>query len=312
MTGMLKKAFSVMAASLLACFLASGTAGAGDKIAVLVSSSTPPFEETLAGFRDYLARQGIRVEYEVYRLDGDVAQADLAVQKIKQGKARAILALGSLGMQAAAQNAPEIPVVSCLVLRPDTIVKAPNATGVGLEFPLETQFGWLKTILPRAKTIGVIYNPGENKKRVEDAARAARRLGLSLDAVAVYTPQDIPSALTALSRRVDALWGLADALTLSPQMAKHILLFAFRNKIPFVGPSDAWVRAGALYALDWDYSDLGCQCGEMAAQVLRGTPAKAIHSSTPRKVLYSVNLKTAEQIKVTISEQLAEKARNVY
>jgi putative ABC transport system substrate-binding protein len=183
---------------------------------------------------------------------------------------------------------------------------------VGLEFPLETQFRWLKTILPKTKTIGVIYNPIENKKRIEDAARIARRLGLNLEAVEVYTAQDIPSALATLSKRADVFWGLADSVVLSPQMAKHILLFAFRNKIPFIGPSDAWVRAGALYALDWDYRDLGFQCGEMALQVLQGKKPKEIPRATPRKVLYSVNLKTAEQIKVTIPEEIANKARDTY
>jgi putative ABC transport system substrate-binding protein len=287
-------------------------ADAGERIAVLVSSSAPPFEETLAGFRSYLAKQGIKADYEVYHLANDPVQAEQAVQKIKKSGARVIFTLGSVGTEAAAGKAPDIPSVSCLVLRPDSLAKAPNATGVGLEFPLETQFRFLKTILPRAKTIGVLYNPAENKKRVEDAARIARRLDLDLEALEVYTVQDIPSALATLSKNADVLWGLPDTVALSPQMAKHILLFAFRNKIPFIGPSDAWVRAGALYALDWDYHDLGSQCGEMVLQVLQGKSPKEIPRTTPRKMQYSVNLKTAEQIKVTISEEIANKARDTY
>ncbi len=287
-------------------------ADAGERIAVLVSSSAQPFEETLSGFRAYLVKQGIQADYDIYHLDGSAAQSDQALQMIKKSGARVIFTLGSVAAEAAAGKAPHIPAVSCLVLRNDSLASAPNATGVGLEFPLESQFRWLKTILPKAKTIGVIYNPNENKKRIEDASRIARRLGLNLDAVEVYTAQDIPSALATLSKKADVFWGLADTVVLSPQMAKHILLFAFRNKIPFIGPSDAWVRAGALYALDWDYRDLGFQCGEMALQVLQGKKPKEIPRATPRKVLYSVNLKTAEQIKVTIPEEIADKARDIY
>jgi len=287
-------------------------AAAGDKIAVLVSSSEPPYEEALAGFQAYLAKQGIKEDYEVYRLASDAGKVEQAIRMIKKSGVQIIFTLGSLGTEAAVKKIPEIPVVACLVLRTDDLAKAPNATGVGLEFPLEIQFSWLKTILPEAKTIGVIYNPEENKKRVEHAARIARRLGLRLEALEVYTAQDIPSALTTLSKRADVLWGLPDTLTLSAQMAKHILLFAFRNKIPIIGPSDAWVKAGALYSLDWDYRDLGIQCGIMARRILQDTPLSEITPATPRKVLYSINLKTAEQMKITIPEEIKQKARNIY
>lgn len=287
-------------------------AEAGERIAVLVGSSEPPFEEALAGFQGYLAKQGIEAEYETYRFSGDASQAEQAVQKIKKSGARLIFTLGSVGTEAAIKKAPELPVVACLILRPDIIRSAPNATGVGLEFPLEVQFSWLQAMLPDAETVGVIYNPDENGKRVEAAARIARGLGLSLVAQEVRTPQDIPSALNTLSKSVDVLWGLADNLVLSPQVAKHVLLFSFRNSIPFIGPSSAWVKAGALYSLDWDYRDLGVQCGEMALQILQGTPPGAIPPVAPRKVLYSINLKTAQQIKITISEPMAKKARNIY
>jgi putative ABC transport system substrate-binding protein len=292
------------------CLPASGGA-AGERIAVLVGSSEPPFEETLTGFQGYLAKQGIEAEFDVYHLAGDASQAEQAIQKIKKSGARMIFTLGSVGMEAV-KKAPEIPVIACLVLRPDAIRSAPNATGVGLEFPLEVQFRWIQTMLPGAKTIGVIYSPDENKKRVDAAERIARSMGMDLEAEEVHSPQDIPAALNNLSRSADVVWGLADNLVLSPQIAKHILLFSFRNSIPFIGPSAAWVKAGALYSLDWDYADMGAQCGEMAIKVLRGVPPGDIPPATPRKVLYSVNLKTARQIKITISEQLAKKALNIY
>ena len=304
-------ALVVMIVTLGACTPVYG-ADTGERIAILVSSAGLPFEEALSGFRGYLAKRGIEADYDVYRLPGDGPMAEQAVQKIKKNGARLIFTLGSAGAEAASRIAPDIPVVACLVLRSDNLARAPNATGVGLEFPMQTQFRWLQTILPKAKTIGVIYNPDENKKRVEDAARIAHRLGLRLEAFEVQTPRDVPSALTALSKRADVLWGLADTLTLSPELAKYMLLFAFRNSIPFIGPSDAWVRAGALYSLEWDYQDLGVQCGEMALRILQGTPASAIPPATPRKVLYTVNLKTAQQMKIAIPEQITKRARTTY
>jgi len=283
-----------------------------ERIAVLVSSSEPPFEETLAGFRTSLEKQGLSVELEIHRLSRDPTQTAAAIAGIGKNGARLIFAMGSLGTDAAVRSITHIPLVSCLILRTDRLASTPNATGVGLEFPLKVQFERLKAILPQVKTIGVIYNPEENGARVEEAARIAERMGLELEAIEVDSPRDIPSALTALSKRVDALWGLADTMTLSPQLAKYILLFAFRNSIPFVGPSEAWTKAGALYSLDWDYQDLGAQCGEMAARILRGAPISSIPPASPRKVYYSLNLKTSQQIKVDIPEDAVKKARRIY
>jgi putative ABC transport system substrate-binding protein len=301
------------AIALLGVFLPfANHAVAGDTIAIMVGASDPPFEEALAGIQGYLAKQGIAVQYNIYRVEGNIDHIARAVQEIKKNKARLIITLGSLATEMVIRNISNIPVVYGLVLRPEIFARAPNATGVMLEFPVETQFNWLKTVLPDVKNIGVIYNPSENRKRVEHAARIADRIGLHLEAFEVYAPQDIPSALTALSKNVDVLWGIADTLTLSPQLAKHLLLFAFRNKIPFIGPSDTWVKAGALYALDWDYRDLGAQCGLMALTILQGTPPGKIPPAIPRKVLYSINLNTAEQMKIVIPDDIVQKARNRY
>jgi putative ABC transport system substrate-binding protein len=285
---------------------------AAERIAVLVSSSEPPFEETLAGFQKYLAKQGIDAEYKVYRLAGETSLAEQAIENIKKSGVRVIFTLGSVGTEAAVKIGSDIPVVACLVLRSDTIRSAPDATGVVLEFPFEVQFRWIQTMLPDAKTVGVIYNPDENGKRVEAAAQVARERGLRLEAREVHTLRDIPDALDSLSRSADVLWGLADNVVLSPRIAKHILLFSFRNSIPFIGPSAAWVKAGALYSLNWDYTDMGSQCGEIAFKVLRGMTAGDIPPATPRKILYSLNLKTAQQLKITIAEEIARKAANVY
>ena len=103
-----------------------------------------------------------------------------------------------------------------------------------------------------------------------------------------------------------------DSLTLSPAIGKNVLLFSFRNNIPYIGPSATWVKAGALYSLDWDYEDLGAQCGEMAQKVLGGTAPAAIPAVSPRRVLYTLNLFTARQMKITLSGELVRGARQTY
>ena len=309
-----KKAFIATSIILVftALLVAGGTAVAGEKIALLISSNDAPYKAAVSGFNTYLAQQGIQARYEVYTLDGDVAKAGPAVQKIKASGSSLIFALGSLAADAVVNEVSDIPIVACLVLRTDSLKNAPNVTGVGLEFSFETQLEWLQRLLPQAKSIGVLYNPEENQKRIEQAARLAKKAGLHLEAQEVRSPQDVPAALNNLSKRADVIWGMADNLTLSPTIGKNVLLFSFRNNIPYIGPSATWVKAGALYSLDWDYEDLGAQCGEMAQKVLGGTAPAAILPMTPRRVLYTLNLFTARQMKITLPDELVHGARQTY
>ncbi len=307
-----KKIFAGLLSVLCLLSLSNGAASADDRIAVLMSMDEAPFRQTLAGFQTYLSTQGIQTGYDVYNLKGDAGYAGPTLLKIKQSGVKLIFALGSLATEAAIREAGDIPIIAGLVLRTDGLSKAPNATGVGLEFPVETQFAWLQRFLPQVKTVGVIYNPDENRKRVEAAARIAKERGLRLEAEEVEVPQDVPAALNNLSKNADVLWGVADSLALSPQIAKNIILFSFRNSIPLIGPSQTWVKAGALYALDWDYADIGAQCGEMARRVLQGAEPSSIAPESPRTVLYSLNLSAARQLKIDFSDELVRGARQTY
>jgi putative ABC transport system substrate-binding protein len=118
-------------------------------------------------------------------------------------------------------------------------------------------------------------------------------------------------ALESLASHADVLWGIADPVVLNSQTAQPILLFSLRNRIPFIGLSLTWVKAGALYALDRDYTDIGMQCGELALQVIQGKPAGTLPPAPPRKAVYSVNLKTAHQLKVEIPRDLVQGAQSV-
>ena len=290
-----------------------GSALAADKIAVLVSSKDATFEEALKGFQGRLDKAAMQADYEVHRLDGSVAKAGQAVQAVKTSGARLVLTLGSLATDAAVKEISDIPIIACMVLRADGLKKSPNVTGVGLEFSLQVQTSWLQVLLPKAKTVGVLYSPDENKMRIEAAGRILQNMGLKLVAQEVRSPQDVPAALEGLAKKVDVLWGLADTVAMTPKTAKDILLpFSVRNNIPLIGPTPTWVKAGALYALEWDYTDVGAQAGDMAVKVLRGVPPSAIPTASPRKVYYALNLKTAQQMNITFSDQLIRGARHTF
>jgi putative ABC transport system substrate-binding protein len=283
---------------------------ANKQIAVLISQKASHYEEALSGFKQYFQRQGAQVDFALYSLEEDKVPSDMP--NIKKSKPNLIFALGSLATEKAVSEISDVPIIAGILLKMDPFKKASNVTGVVLEFPMETQFKWLQRILPNSRNVGTIYHPRENRERIEAASKIASKMGLKFEAQGIMSPQELPEALKRLSRNSDVFWGVPDLLVLNSQTVKQILLFSFQNRIPFIGLSPSWVKAGALYSLDWDYADIGMQCGEMAWKILQGSPIHSIPTATPRKVYYVLNLTTANHMKVKLSDELIRGAHQTF
>lgn len=297
---------------MLLCAAVSVAGAETARIAVFVSYDAPPVEETLAGFKEHLGRLKPGTVFEIYPLHKSSEQTRRKPEEIRQNGTQLILALGSLALETAGREAEGIPIVAGMVLRETDIRRIRGATGVFLEFPLETQFEWLRRLLPETRRVGVVYNPAENQGTIAAAHQVARRMDLELVAREVTVPAELPDALESLANRADVLWGISDQLVVTPQTAKGLLLFSFRNRIPFIGLSTAWVKAGAFYALDRDYHDIGRQCAELALKILAGGIPGSLDPVPPRQTRFSLNVKTAERMKVSISPSLRGAATQLF
>ncbi len=281
------------------------------RVAVIVSYDEAPYKEALAGFRKALEKGGVAASYRVHSLQGDPTRAEVSLKETREQGADLVFAIGSLAARAAGRGSLGVPVVAGLVLNAEDLGGGGNATGVLLELTPETELKWLTRFLPAQRNVGVLHSSAAGRARIEAAAQAARSLGLALHARGIGSPMEIPEALEALGGRADVLWGVADPVVITPQTAKPILLFSLRNRIPFVGLSRSWVRAGALYALDRDYADIGDQCGRLALKILGGTPVSALPPEPARKVVYAVNMRTARHMKLSIPDALVRGAVEV-
>lgn len=280
------------------------------QVPVLISQDGLPHPLVIEGLREQLEAAGFVPVIQEIPLQGDGARAVSIVRNLR-GHARLMVTLGTLATQVAAREAPEVPVVSALVLNSDDLRVHPKATGVVLEYSTETELRWLQRVLPDTRRVGVLFNPAQNQPRMTRAVPQARDLGLTLNARPVANPRELPDNLAYLADHADVLWGISDNTVLTPQTAQSLLLFSFRNQIPFVGLSRSWVKAGALYALERDYQDIGRQCGELAAQVLKGAAPSSLPVQSPRKAGVVLNLKTARHLKIEFPAAVRQAALDV-
>jgi putative tryptophan/tyrosine transport system substrate-binding protein len=274
-------------------------------VVVVTSSASESSRETVAGFRRSLEKRGVRIGAEVSLAGGTSLAAVRAIE------AHVYFAVGAQAAEAIRREFPQATVVIALVRDPLEATGS-RGTGVGLEFPLETQLQWLQRLLPPGtRRVGVVYSATSGDRAMSRTREAARVLGLELVARPVAAPAEIPEALAALTNSADVLWGMADEMVMTAETARSILLFSMRNRLPLIGMSSAWVKAGALMALDRDYPDIGVQCADQAWRLLNGESIAAVRPEAPRRVLYSVNMRTADLMKIRLTAETLRNAAEV-
>ncbi|HTQ01476.1 MAG TPA: ABC transporter substrate binding protein [Casimicrobiaceae bacterium] len=253
-------------------------------LVVVSSGDTAPYAQALAGV------QKVGVSVAALQLGAD-PEPDLPAVLAHAPRDTAVVTLGAAAAEYAAHAMPAVPVVNCMVLGSD-----PAASAVPLEVPVEAQLASMRRLLPNARNVGILFDPAQNERRAVDAAAALTRAGYTPVLEPVTGPTALPLALNRLANRVDVLFALPDTTVYARESARALLLFSFRHQIPMVGPTEAWVKAGALYALDWDYTDLGRYCGALAvAKLAGGKQAPPV----PPAMRLVANARSAEQLRVT-------------
>jgi len=202
------------------------------------------------------------------------------------------------------------PVASGVILSLDH--PGGNITGVTDAAPIKRQFDIFKQILPHLKTLGVIYNPGDNSSTtpVKEAREVAKDMGITLVESSAFKTSDVPGALQQLAgKKVDAIFVPLDNTILSAMVA--VLKIAFQYNIPvFTSDSDS-VGQGALASSGYSHFDTGYTAGKMAVKVLKGTNPGDIPVANAQDLNVYINLKSAKKLNVTFPKDILKTAKEM-
>jgi putative ABC transport system substrate-binding protein len=279
--------FAALALSLLGVIAESQAA----RILVLQASDAPRLVRTLGALQKHV---GVAVEVVLL---ADLSEAKWQSTVAAGERPAVIVALGPLASGFIVRLQQAAPVVHCLA--------GPDALRAGLpslpsEVPADAQASWLRSLLPAARTVGLAFDAATNARRAEAIAAAFAAAGYSTLMAPLSSPSGIPAALEQIAARADVLLAVPDPMVYTAESARGILLQSFRRRTPVIGPNDAWVRMGALYAVDWDYDEVGATCARLVREAQAPRPAGAAASAggiavAPPKPRVSVNLRSARE-----------------
>ena len=214
----------------------------------------------------------------------------------------------------------EIPVIYTAVTDPVLAELAAEdgtpvgqVTGTSDKLPVESQLEMIRTLLPDAKTIGIMYSTSEinSVSAIEEYKTLAPEYGFEILESGISTSADIPLAADALLEKADCITNLTDNTVVSS--LPLILDKAAKKKIPVFGSEVEQVKIGCLAAMGLDYVSLGEQTGRMAAQVLKGEKkASEMKFEVIEKAAFYGNNAVAENLGITIPAELSDGAAALF
>jgi putative ABC transport system substrate-binding protein len=269
----------------------------------------------------YIEGQNIAIEYRYSEGKRDRAP-ELAAELVRLKVDIIVVAGGETWIRAAKNATKTIPIVM-VGLGTDPVkaglVKSlarpgGNVTGITA---LSRELGGkrlelLKEAVPKISRVAVLYDPANpNSVEVkEDLRIAARALKLTILPSEARAADDFEKVFAAMSKeRPDGL--VVTGGTLMRPNQKRIAGFALKSRLPSVSSSEEFVDAGGLMSYAADDADNYRRVAIYVDKILKGAKPGDLPVEQPTKFELVINLKTAQQIGVTIPQKVLARADRV-
>ncbi|GAB7308098.1 ABC transporter substrate-binding protein [Enterococcus gallinarum] len=257
------------------------------------------------GFKEGLAEGGYKegenltLEYQNAQNSQDNLKS--MSEKLVKNSPDLLLGIATPAAVSLANETTDIPIVVTAVtdlveakLADTNEAPGRNITGTSDMVPIDKQIQLLLSIVPDAKTIGIMYNAGEANSKIQAdlAEKALKDAGVDVKVLTANTTNDVQQVTTSLAKDVDGIYvptdnTFASAAAVVGEVAKE-------TKTPIVAGSVEQVEDGALATFGIDYKSLGKQTGELAAKILDGDEKPA---TTP--------VETANKLELVVNQEMA-------
>lgn len=317
-----KTSTRTLLAGAAALALMYGAAVQAQTVKVLSIVDHPALDAIRDGVREELKSAGYdadkNLKWEYQSAQGNTGTAAQIARKFVGDQPDAIVAIATPSAQAVVAATKTVPVVYSGVTDPVAaqLVKGwgpsgTNVTGVSDQLPLDKQVALIKRVVPKVKTVGMVYNPGEANSVVvvKEMKALLAKEGLALREAAAPRTVDIGPAARSLAGKVDVIYTSTDNNVVSAYEA--LVKVAHESKIPLVAADTDSVKRGAIAALGINYRDLGHQTGKIVARILKGEKPGTIASQTSDKLELFVNPGAAQKQGATLSQDLIKEAKQV-
>ena len=309
----------VLALSLATPF--SNAAAETKSVAVTAIVEHPALDSVRDGVRAALEEAGYsgdKLKWQYQTAQGNTATAAQIARKFVGDRPDVIVAIATPSSQAVVASTKSVPTVFSAVTDPVAAQlianwepSGSNVTGVSDELELDRQMELVKRVIPDAKRVGMVYNPGEANSVVvvERLRELLPTMGMTLVEAAAPRTVDVGSAARSLVGKVDVIYTNTDNNVVSAY--ESLVKVGTDTKTPLIASDTDSVKRGAIAALGIDYYQHGVQAGKLAVRVLQGEDPGTIAPEKSGELSLYVNRSAAKAQGVTLSQELLDSAAEI-
>lgn len=289
------------------------------RVSVVYFAPNEVSDATIRGLQQKLRERGFvagrNIEYRIEHAQGDMALIPAIMQKLDQSDADLIISLTTPCLMSASTMVKNKPVVFTEVYDPiaagagtSAVQHLPHVTGVGSFPPLKDMIDAMQAVVPKLKSIGIVYNDSEanSRKAVGVARDVVKQRGLTLEEVTVANTSEVLQAAQVLAlQNVDVLWEIGDNTV--NQGLEALIKAGTDANIPVVNSDAESAGRGALVGVGISFYESGYAAGDLAARVLLGEKPEKIPFGELALVRLAANLEAAKKLNRTFPEEFLGK-----
>lgn len=189
---------------------------------------------------------------------------------------------------------------------------AANTSVVYLDQPVRRQLNLVKLITSENQVLGVLFGPTTDSSRML-LEKAARDLAIPLQTESADVENEIGPALKNLLEHSNIILALPDPLIYNRNTIFNILLSSYHHRIPLIGFSASYVKAGAMLAIHSTPQDIGLQIAEIIRQFVTTAGGNLPDSEYPKYFSIEVNQSVAHSLDINLpdAEELKQRLQRM-
>jgi ABC-type uncharacterized transport system substrate-binding protein len=282
----------------------------------------PHLEEAFReGLREFGFIEGKTLVVEYRWAEGRAERLPEMAADLVRLKVDAIFAITSAAARAVKGATATIPVVFVGVSDPvryglvSSLARpGGNMTGLGHFTPELNgkRLELLKEVVPGLGRVAVLWNTGNesHEEQLKDLAHPAKALGVHVRPVGVEKPEELEAGFQVMVKdRAGGLVVLASSLT--HRHLGRIADFAIRHRLPSVMEFSEFADAGGLLMYGPTWAGMFRRGGQLVGKILKGAKPADLPVEQPMKFEFVINLKTANQIGLTIPPNVLARADKI-
>lgn len=281
---------------------ASTTTYAATTIHLLLSGTSPYYQETVKAIRATVEAEHPSVVIVQLTENGDYSLPEIEPDSL-------IISVGTQSASAAINHFPDNPLLALFITRqawneivetatPTQAVTQSKQAAIFIDQPLERYLALGQLLLPKASTYSTVLGPSSVDRKAE-LMELSETTGKTIHFAEMSLASNPLAVLTPLISNSELFIAFPDQAIFNRNIAKWALYLSYQYKVPVIGFSSSYSKAGAVASIFSSPTDVADDASDWLRLYLRGHNSTLWGPHDPKYYTVDINRSVARVLNIS-------------